>query len=179
MSDPKDARDKLVAEIEKARADVAELEADRAELLKVEHELTAQIASESPKRTLDARARREVVLGAIADTVRLIEGAAEHVERAQRTLEMYDARIEKSELESAYVKLREIVHAELQNLHPRLVQLDSLVSRIGWLEKSVLRVNGDSTNCYHKRPSGGIAFDRSGIDLNEVTYAQKPGGLEG
>ncbi|MEX2206775.1 MAG: hypothetical protein WEF50_11160 [Myxococcota bacterium] len=177
MSQSNKEREKILESIETQKAGVAELECGRDALVKLEHELTAQIAKAPPVETVEARTRRVAVLEAIADTVNQLEKARERVKTLEHDLEVSDALTELKALREEYDGLRTSVNTELQGFLPWLVRMDQIAARHAWLEKAVVRVAGDSTQSYFPRPTGAIGFSRSTIKLMEARYVDFQEGI--
>lgn len=171
-------RDERLASIAEAKDAVAKLEAAIAELQQQEHAVTREIENAAPQDSIAPRMKRAAILEAVADAGVRLGKAREWSAARERDLEVHDANEQAAELTAEYNGLLKHMHLELDKLRETMVRMDEIAAKRGWLEKAVIRANGDFTNSYFLRPTGAVAFWKSGVQVVEKRYAEFPEGLQ-
>jgi len=162
-------REKIVASLEAAKAEVAALKVGRDTLVAREHELTQRIAELSPVDGLEARKDRAVVLEAISDAARRLEEAEQRAVRFANDLEYQDARCKIEKLDVEYEALGDEIRLALKALHPKLLAMDQRARATADLERGPLK----TPNAKTYRPLG-LRVGEGGIELVEGQWFLNP-----
>lgn len=171
-------REKVLADIAHVADVVAKLESAVEELQQDEHSVTLAIESASPQDSIAARMKRQAILEATADAAARLEKARERLAARERDLKVHDAQEECSKLVAEYNDLLTGLHTELAKHCPTIMRMNEIAKERAWLEKAVIRVNGDMTQSYFLRPTGAVAFGKDWVRVIERRYDEFPEGIQ-